>query len=41
MDDIVEGTEMFYLEIIIPSSENDTILGDQSTAVVYIHDSTG
>ena len=41
MDDIVEGTEIFNLKIIIPSSENDTILGKQNTAIVYIYDSTG
>ena len=41
MDDIVEGTEMFNLNIIIPLSENSTILGKQSTTIVYIYDSTG
>ena len=40
-DDIVEGTETFNLNIMIPSSENNTILGKQSTAIVHIHDSTG
>ena len=40
-DDIVEGTEMFNLKVIVPSSENDTILGKQNTAIVYIYDSTG
>ena len=41
MDDIVEGTEIFKLHIIVPSSENDTILGRQNTAIVHIYDSTG
>ena len=40
-DDIVEGTEMFNLNIVIPSSESNVTLGKQSTAVVYIYDSTG
>ena len=41
MDDIVEGTEMFNLGIIIPSSTEDVILGKQNTAIVHIYDSTG
>ena len=41
MDDVVEGTEMFNLNITIPLSENGTRLGKQSTAIVYIYDSTG
>ena len=41
MDNIVEGTEMFNLKIIIPSSEEDVILGKQGTAIVHIYDSTG
>ena len=40
-DDIVEGTEMFNLHIIIPSSLKDVILGKQNTAIVHIYDSTG
>ena len=41
MDDIVEGIEMFNLNIVIPSSESNITLGKQSTAVVQIYDSTG
>ena len=40
-DDIVEGTETFSLNIMVPSSENNTRLGKQSTAMVHIRDSTG
>jgi len=40
-DNIVEGTEMFNLDIIIPSSLKDVILGIQNTAIVHIYDSTG
>ena len=40
-DDIVEGTEMFNLHINMPLLNSDVILGTQSTAVVYIYDSTG
>ena len=41
MDDIVEGTEMFNLIIVSPSSEGDVILDRQSIATVNIYDSTG
>jgi len=41
MDDIVEGTEIFILNIIIPSSSENVILGKQNTAIVHIYDSTG
>ena len=41
MDDIVEGTEMFNLNIISPPSDSDIILDRQTTATVNIYDSTG
>ena len=41
MDDIVEGTEMFDLSIVLPPSDSDIILNRQSTATVNIYDSTG
>ena len=41
MDDVIEGTEMFDLNIMKPSSESNITLGEKSTAIVYIYDSTG
>ena len=40
-DDIVEGTETFNINIMVPSSESDIVLGKQSIAIVHIYDSTG
>ena len=41
MDDIVEGTEMFNLIIILPPLNSDVTLDGQSIATVNIYDSTG